>query len=672
MMTNCAAPGALPCGNDGMVCPSDSKCAANQNICIYTSCGNANVDPGEVCDDGNIIDGDGCSADCKSREGCGDGIVNKGNGEVCDDGNNTNGDGCSKNCRSVEVCGNNVVDPGETCDDGNRKSNDGCKADCSSKEECGNGTLDDHLTINPEVCDDGNTINNDGCSNNCASNEACGNGAVDKGEQCDDDNESNNDGCLSGPRGVNDIGICTLAFCGDGYVREDAEDGYPGEIEACDGNGRGKGGATKVCNDNCTKVQAGINGGPAGCGDGSVNDALGEECDNGVDNGTYNNSCSAQCTLSGVLVCGDGIPTAPEVCDDGKNVGAYGKCSAGCNALAPYCGDKKKDATVNGVAIDESCDDGDANSDKYSFESHCNAECSGLAPYCGDNTRQKPQEKCDDGPQEGYNKCKNDCSGKDRYCGDGKVEPNGVENCDNGTNDGSYGPASCTDNCLTYGPSCGDSAITNDEECDDGDDTVRDSKAGDDEYNGPQYGGCTENCKLGSYCGDGDVQKTSGGERCDLGNVNAGDIPIWDRPLECHDDCSGYCGDSIINNKLSDSLDDFEGCDKGTPEYNDDNVIISGNGFDNKACRADCSVCGDGIKDDELDKLDDKLHNETCDVGDDNGEWAQNKADSCNLTCDGPAGYCGDGRKEEGKEQCDKGTNGDSTCTAGCKTKTTP
>lgn len=52
-------------------------------------------------------------------------------------------------------------------------------------------------------------------------------------------------------------------------------------------------------------------------------------------------------------VCGDGIVEGDEVCDDGLNDGAYGGCSADCDALGPHCGDGRVDA-------DEACDDGDA------------------------------------------------------------------------------------------------------------------------------------------------------------------------------------------------------------------------------------------------------------------------------------------------------------------------
>ena len=36
--------------------------------------------------------------------------------EVCDDGNNIDGDGCSADCTSNERCGNGHLDPGEQCD----------------------------------------------------------------------------------------------------------------------------------------------------------------------------------------------------------------------------------------------------------------------------------------------------------------------------------------------------------------------------------------------------------------------------------------------------------------------------------------------------------------------------------------------------------------------------
>jgi cysteine-rich repeat protein len=89
---------------------------------------------------------------------CGDNILTVAIGEQCDDGNILNNDGCDQNCKLE--CGNGIINPNEQCDDGNTIINDGCDQNC--KLECGNGI------INPnEQCDDGNTINNDGCSDSC-------------------------------------------------------------------------------------------------------------------------------------------------------------------------------------------------------------------------------------------------------------------------------------------------------------------------------------------------------------------------------------------------------------------------------------------------------------------------------------------------------------------------
>lgn len=74
--------------------------AAGQDICISGSCGNGSIDPGEACDDGNRIAGDGCSPDCGSIETCGNAVVDQTVGEVCDDGNLASGDACCSDCRS--------------------------------------------------------------------------------------------------------------------------------------------------------------------------------------------------------------------------------------------------------------------------------------------------------------------------------------------------------------------------------------------------------------------------------------------------------------------------------------------------------------------------------------------------------------------------------------------
>ncbi|MDH5469368.1 MAG: DUF4215 domain-containing protein [Gammaproteobacteria bacterium] len=122
--------------------------------------GYADVLGGEECDDGNTIDGDGCSSLCTLEPFCGDGNVDP--GEACDDGNNINGDGCSAACTIESYCGDGILNDGETCDDGNREDGDGCSSECTIEPYCGDGNLDPG-----EQCDDGNNINGDGCSAAC-------------------------------------------------------------------------------------------------------------------------------------------------------------------------------------------------------------------------------------------------------------------------------------------------------------------------------------------------------------------------------------------------------------------------------------------------------------------------------------------------------------------------
>jgi cysteine-rich repeat protein len=175
-------PGAVSCPT-GIYCPAGAGCALNQAVCIFDSCGNGVLDPGEKCDDGNLIDGDGCSSTCQSTEVCGNGIVDKRVGEECDDGNLIDGDGCSSTCKS-EVCGNGILDSGEQCDGHGETSY--CNANCTISR-CGDGILNVHAN---EQCDDGNTSDNDDCTSKCVLAQ-CGDGFVDgvltssRFEECD-------------------------------------------------------------------------------------------------------------------------------------------------------------------------------------------------------------------------------------------------------------------------------------------------------------------------------------------------------------------------------------------------------------------------------------------------------------------------------------------------------
>jgi cysteine-rich repeat protein len=153
------------------------------------ACGDGIVGSGESCEDGNTVDGDGCSSTCLVEGGvCGDGVRNA--SEACDDFNTEDGDGCRGNCGGLEICGDGYTDADEACDDGNTWDGDGCSADCLRFEICGDGITDAF-----EVCDDDNNDFGDGCRGDCRGLEVCGDSIRDPGETCDDGNDADGDGC---------------------------------------------------------------------------------------------------------------------------------------------------------------------------------------------------------------------------------------------------------------------------------------------------------------------------------------------------------------------------------------------------------------------------------------------------------------------------------------------
>ncbi len=148
---------------DGDACALDGLGAGvcEAGACIIAVCGNGQPEGAEACDDGNLLDGDGCDSHCLSTEMCGNGYRDP--GEDCDDGNLIDGDGCQATCLDPK-CGDGILDAGEVCDDGDVRPGDGCAYDCSSIEACGDGILD---FAYGETCDDGNTRNVDGCGATC-------------------------------------------------------------------------------------------------------------------------------------------------------------------------------------------------------------------------------------------------------------------------------------------------------------------------------------------------------------------------------------------------------------------------------------------------------------------------------------------------------------------------
>src|SRR5512138_1257156 len=88
------------------VCDGHGGCAFPEQIDICK--GHTDGDPCTYKDQtGTSVDGE-CTGDVCYPLGCGNGFVTP--DEACDDGNNQSGDGCSADCRSAEACGNSIVD----------------------------------------------------------------------------------------------------------------------------------------------------------------------------------------------------------------------------------------------------------------------------------------------------------------------------------------------------------------------------------------------------------------------------------------------------------------------------------------------------------------------------------------------------------------------------------
>jgi cysteine-rich repeat protein len=618
----------------------------------HAICGDGVLDVGEQCDDGNLVGGDGCAADC-TFEGCAiDGTWDGAPAGVVigwylgeDGAGNITGTrilesnpggpvettgsrmgpnvtlnvliplaGVMSDCDTIvfttppfeftmtrlssTICGDGQLDPGEECDDGNYVHGDDCDNYCVCIGNCTPPVCGDGTTESPEQCDDGNVSGGDGCSAACTL-EACGNGVLDVGEDCDDGNTANGDGCTA---------VCTIQICGNG-TPELGEDCDDGNVSGGDG-----------CSAACTLEV---------CGN-SVLD-VGEECDDG--NTTNGDGCTDTCT---VQICGNGAAEPSEECDDGNTNGGDG-CSAACTI--EECGDGVLD-------VGEECDDGN-----LVEGDGCTATCE--IQVCG-NGALEPSEECDDGNTENGDGCSEECTVT--TCGNDVVELG--EQCDDGNDVGGDGCASdCTfEGCTLTGTWDGAPA----------DLEIRWHLAEDGANNvtgvrilsvSPQspiatggsrtdssvtldlmpfvLTGTMTNCDTilfgppftftmtrlsSSLCGDGIVDP---GEECDDGNFLDGDV--------CNAFCSlPDCGDGLVNQG--------EECDDG-------------NHINGDTCDNNCTVpdCGNGILD----------PSEQCDDGNLDG------GDACSPGCTLPS--CPDGSVDPG-EECDDGNSVDNDgCARNCK-----
>ncbi len=301
---------------------------------LGAACGNGSYDDGELCDDANSRNGDGCTALCMIEAGyqcfgtpsvctpiCGDGM--KRPGEDCDDRNTNDGDGCSGSC---------TVEPGWTCQS------------IACQPICGDGLL-----RGSELCDDGNNRDGDGCAFGCG---------IEKGYLCSGEPSQ----CV---------------FVNYQFENTSSSEDYfseiygnkPGEssvssapvfrpvLEVSSAPARSAGevfGETVVINGVVQQVQTSSQKSryyiPVTCGNSIVDPE--EVCDRGDANAdTPGALCRKNCQLAR---CGDGIIDAPfEQCDDGSlNADTLtATCSAACRILSPAV--MSSAASVAGQSIEQ-------------------------------------------------------------------------------------------------------------------------------------------------------------------------------------------------------------------------------------------------------------------------------------------------------------------------------
>ena len=415
------------------------------------TCGNGKLEAGEFCDDGNIELADGCNANCKIENGtqcaendacasaicdatnatpvcesidtCGNNIVET--LEVCDDGNITNGDGCDENCKledNVEcvddalcasgvcdksttpgrcepsnTCGNNIIEKGEACDDGGTIIGDGCDSLCN---------IEDAMNcVGDRNCPEGLACTDGVCGVECRSNSDCENGDCIFGQcvTCTQNTDcEGTDQCQSGSC----VSSCTTndecspqGFCDQRCVEclqdehclenESCTNGVCDDPDRCDPN-------LETCENTCTSNATCTDArvpfcDPEGSICGECNDT--EDCKDSevcVPSET-SNRCEPGCTEEscGNDFCGDDGLCAECVRDDDCESGRCNDsiCVVQCQADTDCSSDLKKCDTDANICVSECTSDADC------FLGTCTLETN----KCEVEENTTPKDKVDEG-----------------------------------------------------------------------------------------------------------------------------------------------------------------------------------------------------------------------------------------------------------------------------------
>lgn len=165
------------CSSEKMVeyCRESCTNGCRQGVCLLR-CGNKILETGEECDDGNMLNGDGCSASCTLEDADSDGILNgadncptvansgqqdldlDGIGDVCDaqtcgDGVISIGENClicalDVQCGQGEICSESICKSNNLYDDFSGSTLDLTKWQETAESDSGTEFVSEHSTIN--------------------------------------------------------------------------------------------------------------------------------------------------------------------------------------------------------------------------------------------------------------------------------------------------------------------------------------------------------------------------------------------------------------------------------------------------------------------------------------------------------------------------------------------